>query len=95
MNEQRDRVSLEVLSAAKIDVAGLQAELKAHVAGEVRFDRLSRALAARLERPDAARFHAAAIRRRAFEQFTAERSTARWFALYDRLLTPKETVRED
>src|SRR5712664_434832 len=44
MNERRDRVSLEVLSAAKIDAAGLQAELKAAVTGEVRFDRLSRAL---------------------------------------------------
>jgi glycosyltransferase involved in cell wall biosynthesis len=50
-------------------------------------DRLSRALSARLEAPDAARFHAAAIRRRAFERFTSDHSTARWLALYDRLLT--------
>src|SRR5438128_6260426 len=44
MSERPGQVSLEVLSSAKIDAAGVQAELKAHVAGEVRFDRLSRAL---------------------------------------------------
>jgi glycosyltransferase involved in cell wall biosynthesis len=54
-----------------------------------------RALLDRLAQPDAAQFHAAAIRRRAREQFTAERSTARWLALYDRLLTDKETTSEE
>ena len=55
----------------------------------------ARAIAARVERPDAARFHAAAIRRRAHERFTAERTTGRWLALYDRLIPAKETIRED
>lgn len=43
----------------------------------------------RLGHRDGARFHAMAIRRRAFERFTAERSTGQWPALYDRLLPDK------
>jgi glycosyltransferase involved in cell wall biosynthesis len=52
-------------------------------------DGMSRLMLARLAEPDAARFHAAAIRRRALEHFTAERSTTRWLALYDQLLSDK------
>jgi glycosyltransferase involved in cell wall biosynthesis len=52
-------------------------------------DHVCRTLLARLAHRDVARFHASAIRRRAFEQFTAEHSTARWLALYDQLLTDK------
>jgi glycosyltransferase involved in cell wall biosynthesis len=53
-----------------------------------------REMLARLADPDAARNHADAIRRRAFELFTADHSTAKWLALYDLLLSPKETARE-
>jgi len=50
-------------------------------------DQASRLILARLARPDVAQFHAAAIRRRALERFTAAHSCARWLALYDRMLT--------
>jgi glycosyltransferase involved in cell wall biosynthesis len=49
----------------------------------------SRLMLARLARRDRACFHAAAVRRRAFDQFTAAHSSARWLALYDRMLTAK------
>lgn len=52
-------------------------------------DQASRLLLARLASRDRARFHAAAVRRRALDQFTAAHSSARWLALYDRLLTGK------
>lgn len=52
-------------------------------------DQAARLMLARLAHRDGARFHAAAIRRRAFDQFTAAQSSARWLALYDRLLTGK------
>jgi hypothetical protein len=52
-------------------------------------DRTSRLMLARLARRDSARFHAAVIRRRALENFTAAHSSARWLALYDRMLTGK------
>jgi len=52
-------------------------------------DQASRLVLARLARRDVARFHAAAIRRRALGQFTAAHSSARWLALYDRMLTGK------
>lgn len=58
-------------------------------------DAIARRLAARVARPEAARFHAASTRRRALEQFTAEHTTVRWLALYDRLMPVKETLRED
>ncbi len=46
-----------------------------------------RLILARLARRDVAQAHAAAIRQRALERFTVDRSTARWLALYDRLLS--------
>lgn len=52
-------------------------------------DQASRLILTKLARRDVARFHAAATRRRAFDQFTAAHSSARWLALYDRLLTAK------
>lgn len=52
-------------------------------------DQASRLLLARLASRDRARFHAAAVRRRALDQFTAAHSSARWLALYDRMLTGK------
>jgi len=52
-------------------------------------DQASRLILARLAGRDRARFHAAAIRRRALDQFTAAHSSARWLALYDRMLTGK------
>jgi glycosyltransferase involved in cell wall biosynthesis len=52
-------------------------------------ERCGRAIVDRIAHRDVARFHAAAIRQRAFEQFTAAHSSARWLALYDQLLTDK------
>lgn len=46
-----------------------------------------RRILARLAHRDVAQGHATAIRRRALERFNVDRSTARWFALYDRLLS--------
>lgn len=48
-----------------------------------------RRILARLAHPDVAQTQATAIRQRALERFTVDRSTARWFALYDQLLSPK------
>jgi glycosyltransferase involved in cell wall biosynthesis len=49
-------------------------------------ERLGRMIVARLGALDQARFHAAAVRRRALERFTAERSARRWLTLYANLL---------
>ncbi len=49
----------------------------------------SRRILDRLARPEWTRRLAAATRQRAFERFTADHSTAQWFALYDQLLSDK------
>ena len=43
----------------------------------------------RLARPEVAQERAVALRARAFERFTADHSTSRWFALYDQVLSDK------
>ncbi len=55
------------------------------VPGDV--DAIARHLRARVADPEAARAHAAAVRQRAQERFTAERTAARWLALYDGVFT--------
>ena len=50
---------------------------------------MCRLMLARLGRRDAALAQAVAIRRRALELFTVDRSTARWIALYDQVLSNK------
>lgn len=52
-------------------------------------DATARGLADALARPEAARARAARARDRAHAEFTADRSTARWLALYDTLLSQK------
>ena len=52
-------------------------------------DQASRLILARLAHRDQARFHAASVRRRALDKFTAAHSSAQWLALYDRMLTGK------
>lgn len=52
-------------------------------------DGAAASMCARLGAPDEARARARSTQRRALDQFTAERSTARWLALYDRLLFEK------
>jgi glycosyltransferase involved in cell wall biosynthesis len=48
-----------------------------------------RSILARLEHRTSAQFRAAVIRRRAFAQFTAEHTAARWLAVYDKLLSDR------
>jgi glycosyltransferase involved in cell wall biosynthesis len=58
-------------------------------------ENLSQLMLMRLAQPDRAHFHAASICRRALDQFTAERCTAHWLTLYERLLTATSDDTED
>ena len=50
---------------------------------------IGRVLLERLAQPDTTRQRAIAVRQRALARFTADHSTAQWFALYDRLWSDK------